>query len=28
VGDYFVPDEYMRTLYTGRIPGAPTCRDT
>jgi hypothetical protein len=19
VGDYFVPDEYMRTLYTGRI---------
>jgi hypothetical protein len=28
VGDYFVPDEYMRTLYTGRIPGAPTCRKT
>ena len=28
VGDYFVPDEYMRTLYTGRIPGAPTCRNT
>jgi hypothetical protein len=28
VGDYFVPDEYMRTFYTGRIPGAPTCRKT
>jgi hypothetical protein len=28
VGNYFVPDEYMRTLYTGRIPGAPTCRKT
>jgi hypothetical protein len=28
VGDYFVPDEYMRTRYTGRIPSAPTCRKT
>jgi hypothetical protein len=28
VGDYFVPDEYMRTFYTGRIPGAPTCKKT
>ena len=28
VGDYFVPDEFMRTFYTGRIPGAPTCRKT
>jgi hypothetical protein len=28
VGDYFVPDKYMRTLYTGRIPGSPTCRKT
>ena len=28
VGDHFVPDEYMRTLYTGRIPGSPTCRKT
>ena len=25
VGDYFVPDKYMRTRFTGRIPGAPTC---
>jgi hypothetical protein len=25
VGDVFVPDKYMRTLYTGRIPGAPVC---
>jgi hypothetical protein len=22
---YFVPDKYMRTRYTGRIPGAPHC---
>jgi hypothetical protein len=28
VGDYFVPDKYMRTFYTGRIPRAPTCRNT
>ena len=25
VGDVFVPDKYMRTLYTGRIPRAPVC---
>jgi hypothetical protein len=24
-GGQFVPDKYMRTLYTGRIPGAPWC---
>jgi hypothetical protein len=25
VGDVFVPDKYMRTRFTGRIPGAPIC---
>lgn len=25
VGDSFVPDQYMRTRFTGRIPGAPIC---
>jgi len=24
-GGQFVPDKYMRTRYTGRIPDAPTC---
>jgi hypothetical protein len=24
-GGEFVPDKYVRTLYTGRIPGAPVC---
>jgi hypothetical protein len=25
VGDYYVPDKYMRTLFTGRIPRSPVC---
>ena len=25
VGDYYVPDKYMRTRFTGRIPGSPVC---
>jgi hypothetical protein len=24
-GGEFIPDKYVRTLYTGRIPGAPHC---
>jgi hypothetical protein len=24
-GGEFIPDKYVRTLYTGRIPGAPWC---
>ena len=23
VGDYYVPDKYMRTRFTGRIPSSP-----
>jgi hypothetical protein len=26
VGKYFVPDEYIRTFYAGRIPEAPVCQ--
>jgi hypothetical protein len=25
VGDYYVPDKYMRTRFTGRIPSSPVC---
>jgi hypothetical protein len=25
VGDYYVPDRYMRTRFTGRIPNSPVC---
>jgi hypothetical protein len=25
VGDYYVPDKYMRTRFTGRIPRSPVC---
>jgi hypothetical protein len=25
VGDYYVPDKYMRTRFTGRIPGSRVC---